>query len=161
MSNGPIYIPIQETTIARLISQKRTPDEAIEKVIDRLCERPARLQAPPKTQVRSKYVIVFLGQEVTAETLSKVFAEFIDVLGEAFPEVLDNLSKVKTRNRQFLARCKELIHPYSPHLPTHRTKSGWWISKNIGQEDLIRALKKCCSIADLEYGDDLVFRARP
>jgi hypothetical protein len=38
-----------------------------------------------------------------------------------------------------------------------KTASGWWISKNIGQEDLKRALWALCQASNLTFGLDVTF----
>ena len=64
---------------------------------------------------------------------------------------------IRSAKRGFVSREKNAIHPGRPDLPLHRTRSGWWISANIGEEDLQRALKRTCEANDLVYGRDIRF----
>ncbi len=104
-----------------------------------------------------KYTAEFLGIFLTAWTLPEVFAEIVDMTAQVAPEALDKLAALRARKRTFIARTKEAIHTGNRHLPTMRTASGWWISKNIGQEDLKRALRNLADAAGLTYGRDMIF----
>jgi hypothetical protein len=104
-----------------------------------------------------KYTAEFLGVIVAARTLPKVFAAIVDMTARVAPEALDKLAGMSARNRRFVARTNETIHPRNQHLPTMQTASGWWISKNIGQEDLKRALSALSSAAGLTFGRDVIF----
>ncbi len=103
-----------------------------------------------------RHAVEFLGVLIAKRTLPEVFAEIVDLMAEVAPEALDRLSEFKARSRRFVSRKPEAIHPGSRHLPVMRTASGWWISKNIGQEDLKRALRALCMAADITFGKDLI-----
>jgi len=89
--------------------------------------------------------------------LPEIFAQFVDMTAKVAPEALDKLAGMSARRRRFVARNPEAIHPGNRHLPITRTASGWWISKNIGQEDLKRALRALCDAAGLTFGADVKF----
>lgn len=104
-----------------------------------------------------KYAAEFLGSRFTAWTLPEVFAEIVDMTAEVAPEALTKLSRMSARTRRFVSHKPEAIHPGNKRLPVMQTSSGWWISKNIGQDDLIRALRALCNAADITFGKDLKF----
>ncbi|TVR80056.1 MAG: hypothetical protein EA405_11745 [Rhodospirillales bacterium] len=107
-----------------------------------------------------RYVAEFLGVPFATRTLPEVFAEIVDMTAEVAPEALDRLSEVSARTRRFVARRPEAVHPGNHRLPVMQTASGWWISKNIGQEDLMRALRALCRAAGLSFGADVKFSLR-
>jgi hypothetical protein len=104
-----------------------------------------------------RYSAQFLGVFLTAWTLPDMFAEIVDMTAQVAPEALDKLATMQARKRRFVSRTKEAIHPDNRHLPTMQTVSGWWISKNIGQRDLKRALRNLADAAGLTYGRDVIF----
>jgi hypothetical protein len=36
-----------------------------------------------------------------------------------------------------------------------RTKTGWYVSKNIGQVDFLRGIEALCMAGDIKYGEDV------
>lgn len=118
--------------------------------------REALNPASPTAPRSGKYPFVFPGQPFAAATLPAVFAQVIDATATVAPEALETLATRRTRARRFISRHPEQVHLRSPNLPMARTGSGWWISTNIGENDLIRALKALCEDAGLEFGKDLV-----
>lgn len=112
---------------------------------------------PPPTR---RYEADFLGTRVTAWTLPEIFAQIIDLTSEVAPEALETLTTMRARTRRYAAPRPELIHSGRRDLAVLRTKSGWWISKNIGKEDLMRGLRALALASGLTYGSDLSFRLR-
>lgn len=106
------------------------------------------------------YEAEYLGTEFAARTLPEVLARIVDMTAEVAPEVLVALAKQRARKRRYIARTREEVHPGNQHLPAMKTASGWWISKNIGREDLIRTLRALCRTSGLDFGEDLRFRLR-
>lgn len=104
-----------------------------------------------------KYKAEYLGVSIGGRTLPAVFAAIVDLTAEIAPEALERLADMRARSRRYVARNPEAIHPGNKELPTKRTTSGWWISKNIGQEDLMRALKALCDASGLRFGTDVRF----
>jgi hypothetical protein len=102
-----------------------------------------------------KYSAEFLGVAVFASTLPEIFAKVVDMMAEVAPEALDKLSEVRARTRRYVARSPEAIHPRYPGLPVIQAASGWWISRNIGQEDLKRSLHALSDAAGLTFGRDV------
>jgi len=121
---------------------------------------------PPSPAVadpmRGKYAAEFPGVPFSANTLPDVFARVVDMTAEVAPEVLDALAACQTGGgRRFVARERWDIHPGRRDLPTTRTESGWWISKNIGQEQLKHSLRALCKVCDLSFGADMKFPLWP
>jgi len=105
-----------------------------------------------------KYQCELLGTIVTGATLPEVFASVVDLTYDLDPAVLEKLSEMRPSSaRNYISRDKTKVHFRSPYLKTLCTKSGWWISGNISQSQLISALNKLCNVAGLEYGKDLRF----
>lgn len=109
---------------------------------------------------RHKHNAEYLGTMIGGRTLPDVFAAIVDLTASVAPEALEDLANMSARSRRYVARKPEAIHPGNSKLPTMRTASGWWISKNIGQEDLRRALKALCSASSLRFGTDVKFPAQ-
>lgn len=103
-----------------------------------------------------KYICDVLGAVLSGSTLPEVFAAVIDLMDDLDPAVLERLSVMRpSYARNYISRDKEKVHIRSPRLETLRTKSGWWISKNISRSQLIGALQAVCSAAGLDYAKDL------
>lgn len=119
--------------------------------------QPAPCFAAPE---RGKYAAEFLGVVFFANTLASVFGRVVDMMADVAPEALVELAAIRTRGRRFVSREPRDIHPRSPHLPVMQTKSGWWISKNISQDQLKQALRNLCRVSGLSFGKDLEFPLR-
>jgi len=107
-----------------------------------------------------KYSAEFLGTTFSENTLAALFGRAIDMMNDVAPEALVELAAIHTRSRRFVAREPRDIHPHNPHLPTMLTQSGWWISKNISQDQLKQALRALCKVSGLSFGTDLKFSQR-
>lgn len=105
----------------------------------------------------AKYCGELLGQKLAASTLPMLLGQFVDQMAYVAPEALEELSYRRSRKRRFVARRWEALHPGRPDLGVLLTTSGWWISSNIGKEDLIRALKELASSAGLQFNRDVRF----
>ena len=116
-----------------------------------------RPDAHARASARGKYAAAFLGAPFAARTLPDVFAVIVDMTAQVAPETLETLSNMSARTRRYVARKPEAIHPGNRSLPVMQTNSGWWISKNIGREDLTRGLIALCIASGLKYGVDVQF----
>ena len=110
---------------------------------------------------RGKYAAEFLGVAIYASTLPKVFSQIVDLMAEVAPDALKTLATHRSRKRRFVARNRDDIHPGRSDLRVLQSSSGWWISGNIGLEDLKRALRELTDVAGLTFGQDMVFPATP
>ena len=142
---------------------RRHETESINDVITRLRETSApRKEKPPlkatDTQVvtTAKHVCCVLGESVFGESLPEVFGNVIDVMHDLDPEVLERLAKTRISYvRSIISRDKSKIHLRSQHLKTAKSKSGWWYSRSVSQDQVERMLKELCKVASLEYGVDI------
>jgi hypothetical protein len=165
-------LPLDERTLAALILMRDAPDEPLKTVISRLIEG-AHRRKPSATspaeavikqsQIRSrqKYVLEVLGERLEASSLGLLFASLVDLLAELDPAVLERVSKLTPRRRRYVARAKEGVHPGRPDLKTIKTKSGWWVSANVGREDVARAIRAVCIAANLQFGQDISWPGLP
>ncbi len=129
-------------------------------VRDDLLPQPATettLSANANTLLSKKYHAEFLGIKITAWTLPGIYAQIVDMMAVAAPDALEKLAGFRARKRRFVATTPESIHPGNEYLPVLQTVSDWWISKNIGKEDLKRALSALADAADLNFGRDVIF----
>jgi hypothetical protein len=119
---------------------------------------------PPATSFdvheRGKYAAEFLGVRVSADTLAAIFGQVVDMMAAVAPEALVSLAAIRTPRRRFISLEARGIHLASPHLPVQQTASGWWISKNISQDQLKSALRAICEASGLTFGKDLMFPVR-
>jgi len=104
-----------------------------------------------------KYGLELLGDTLRADTLPQLFGALIDRLVELDPKAVEKVSPLRAATRGFVSREQDAIHPGRPDLPLLKTRSGWWISANIGKEDLERALRRTCEANGLVCGHDIRF----
>jgi len=163
-----VLVPLPANFIDALLKVRATLDNDLASLLETsLASCSGSLQEPEQEEATKaaplssgRYVAEFLGVPFTTWTLPEVFAKVVDMAAEVAPEALDRLSEVSARTRRFIARRPEAIHPGNHRLPVMQTASGWWISKNIGQEDLNRALRALCRAAGLRFGADAKFSLR-
>jgi len=169
-SDSSIFlVPISEKIVARLISLRAANDEPIEDVVARLAgidERAPSMSRPecgPQDQPIQYshnghgYVAEVLGERVEASSLGSLFAGVVDLISQLDPAVIERLSSMRARTRRYVSKTKSEIHPGRPDLKTIRTRSGWWVSGNVGLDDARRALNALCVAGSLEFGVDVRF----
>jgi hypothetical protein len=110
-----------------------------------------------RQQETEKYGLELFAETLRANTLAGLFGALIDRLAELDPKAVEKLSTMRATKRGFVSREKNAIHPGRPDLPLRKTRSGWWISANIGTADFERALRRACEANDLVYGSDIRF----
>ena len=164
-SHSTIQVAVYETTLPALVALKRFPDEPLADVIERFAD--AFRQRDSKSDLQAgrakmkvpkayyKHEITFLDATIGANSLGELYGKLIDALFDIAPEAVKKLAGMKARTRRYVARDRSSIHPASPHLPTLKTKSGWCVSKNIGQDDFKRGVKALCRACDIKYGEDV------
>lgn len=113
-----------------------------------------------RPQQTSKYEAFFLGQTIRGNRLADIFAQVIDLTHSMAPEVIEKLCNAGSHSRRLAALSPEGVHLSSPHLPTLKTRTGWFVSNNIGKQQLVAALKVLCRLSGLEYGKDIAFNPR-
>jgi len=163
-----VLVPLPATFIDALLKVHGALDNDLASVLETGLVRSSRALSEPDQEEATratplpngKYAAEFLGVPFATRTLPEVFAEIIDMTAEVAPDALDSLSKARSRTRRFVARRPEAVHPGNHRLPVMQTASGWWISKNIGQADLMRALRALCRAAGLSFEADVKFSLR-
>jgi len=98
---------------------------------------------------------------IAANSLGELYGNLVDATFDIAPEALDTLAGMKARTRHYIARDHLDIHPDSPHLPVLKTKSGWYVSKNIGTDDLLRGVRALCKAGGIKDGQDVCYPAPP
>ena len=162
-STSGILVPLDEQIISRLLSLRHA-GESLADVIDRLCScedaavDSAAMHTAPETMA-GKYEATFLGETVSANTLPALFSRIVDMVAEINPAALERLANMKARTRRYVSRTKEAVHPGRADLPVLQTRSGWWISANVGREDIARSLRALAEAAGLTFGRDIRFPA--
>lgn len=164
-------VRLRESTVALLMGRRASPDETLDAVVARLAAAPAPAPATPyslrKTTARTapsklpsghgngKYALLMLGEALHAKTLGEMFARVVDTLADIDPAAIERLAKMRSTKRAFIARDRMDIHPKRPDLPTLCCATGWWVSANMGTEDLKRALRALCEASNLIYDSDI------
>ena len=161
-SQGTVQVSLPISFINALLQMH---EELVPEVIQSLKERAIEeCQSGPEVALPTtagKYSAEFLGVGISATTLPEIFSQIVDLMAEVAPDALEILAKRKSRKRRFIARDRHNIHPGRSDLRVIRTSSGWWMSGNIGSDDLKRALRELATAAGLAFGRDVVFPAIP
>lgn len=97
------------------------------------------------------------GQSVRGANLPDLFARCVDLIHELDPSAIERLANKKTHARRYVARRSQDIHIRSPHLETRETKSGWWISADVGKQQVTTAMRLLAEAASLTFGEDFIF----
>lgn len=164
ISKRTMLVALPESVVGALLQMNASLNEgladSLQSLIAGSTNEPARRDHEPKAKTcllpqAGKYSAEFLGTTLTARTLPEIFAQVVDLTAEVAPEALHELAAMYARKRRFVARNPEAIHPGRRDLAVMRTASAWWISKNIGQEDLKRALQALAQAAGLRFGEDI------
>jgi hypothetical protein len=98
-----------------------------------------------------------LGQQVQGVTLADLFARCVDAIHDLDPSAIVRLSERKTHARRYVARRPGDIHLKSPHLETIETRSGWWISANVSEQQVTTAMRLLAEASHLTFGKDFLF----
>jgi hypothetical protein len=80
----------------------------------------------------AKYALELWGETLRANALPKLYGVLIDRLDELDSQTVEKSSTIRAKKRGYVSREKDAIHPDRADLPLLRTRSGWWISANIG-----------------------------
>ena len=159
-----VLAPLRPETVALLAGARRSESETLDTVAARLAALARRPDEAPEAAVpltgRAKHRAEVLGERVAAPTLGRLFAAVVDRIHAVAPEAVEALSRERARTRAFVARETGGVHPGRPDLRVLRTRSGWWVSANVGAVDVRRGLVALCAVAGLEFGADIRFPIR-
>lgn len=167
-----VTIALRESTVALLI-KKLHRGETLDQVIERAALAVEPLASPdsdkaPKSAAacagapggKATYQAEILGERLEAQTMGALFAKAVDVIDSVAPEAIEELARMRARRRKYVAREPGPIHAGRTDLRTLRSRSGWWVSANIGEVDLRRGLKVLCLASGLRFGFDVRFWRR-
>jgi hypothetical protein len=166
-SISTVQITVDEAILSALVALKQSPEEPLASVIDRasnaLRQRNEQLVYQEERETKAtipycKHEVVFLGSIATANSYGELYGKLVDMLFAVAPEAVKELAEMKARSRHYVAKDHDKIHPGSMHLPTLKTKTGWFVSKNIGKIDFFRGVKALCKSANIKFGEDVMFR---
>ncbi len=171
MGQGMVLVPLHDETVALLTKHRRAPGESIDDVIRRIARpkprevngafavsRPSRPKRKSSASGGSRYSVEVMGESVEENALGRLFANVVDLFHELDPQALENLAEMRARRRRYVARRREDVHGGRTNLPVIRTRSGWFVSANVGREDVGRGLRALCKAARLVCGVDVRFR---
>lgn len=179
-----VYVPLSENNVARLMAL-RERDETLDAVVTRCVDAAHNATSVAPTQIAAAsspslveppviaaavstcpsaaagcWAATIFEEFVRAATLGELLRNVVDAVHDLDPAAIERLSLMKARTRRYVARAREDVHAGRRDLPVLQTRSGWWVSANIGRPDLIRSLRALCAATDLRFGDDIVFPAR-
>ncbi len=176
MCPSTLAVCLTDSTVAHLMGLRTHDSETLDMVIIRLakCKSVAPVDNIDEASVakvrkqnslpsatyphryqKYNYTMTFLGEDLRANTMAKLFGELIEALAWVAPEAVEDLAGMRAQKRAFVSRKRDAIHPGRPDLPTFKTRSGWWISTNVGRNDLVRALKAACVASSLSFGNEI------
>lgn len=162
MTSSMILVPMDEATVSRLL-QCRKPGESLAAMFTRMVtapteptkplETPASL--PPVSTLPGKHACEVLGVTVRANSLGELFGNIIDLFDSVAPELVQKFSQTGSSRRHYVSRDRQDVHIGRPDLPVVRTRSGWWVSKNVNRQQTVSQLRKLCKVAGLEWRRDI------
>lgn len=183
-SSPIVLVTLRESTFAALMSL-RSDDETLDAVAARCADLARRTSAAAKAPTpalapilpaepnlpvvetvstwpaatRGNHIVSVLDMPVGADSYGALLRNVVDAIHDLDPSVIERLSEMKARTRRYVARERERVHGGRSNLPALKTSSGWWVSANIGERDLVRSLKALCRASGLRYGKDIRFPA--
>lgn len=156
-----ILVPLSETTAVHLFSLRRSPDERLEDVIERLSavsQESERAAPSVATAASARYVVDILGERKVAGTLAELLATVLNTIADLDINVLRRLESTGGRSRRNVARSRAAIYPGRDDLNASYTiefRPGWWVGTNYSYNDVRRIIGDVCSAAGLTYGADI------
>lgn len=168
-----VMLPLREATVAQVMALRIEANEPLDDVVTRLAavetnagHFPPQEPSPSEGQdERSagcwKHGAEVLGETLKAQSLGRLFARVIDLVAEIDSELLERLAEARARTRRHISRTQSAIHPGRPDLRTIRARSGWWVSANVGEDDVRRSLIALCRAGGLTFNEDVRFPISP
>ncbi|WP_417280027.1 hypothetical protein [Celeribacter sp.] len=144
------------------VSAPRAEGAAIVQRPEEFDTEPARGKRSAPITHNAELVATVLGQMVVGATLPDLFGRCVDLIYNLDPASIEKFAEQKTHARRYVARRREDIHFKSPSLvsETQMTETGWWISKNVSEKQVISALRVLADTANLHFGEDIAFPLR-
>jgi hypothetical protein len=160
-----VLVPMRPATLALLDGRRRSENETLDSVVERLAGSPCGSENAPEfthapSPATAGHRAEVFGEIVGAPTLGRLFGVVVDRINEIAPEAIEALSRKRARIRAFVAYEKCGVHPDRSDLRVVQTRSGWWVSANVGETDVRRGLRALCGAAGLKFGEDIRFPAR-
>ena len=121
----------------------------------------ARAKRSAPNPHHTELIALVLEQTVTGATLPDLFGGCVDLIHNLDPAAVEKFAEQKTHARRYVAKNPEDIHFRSPHLvtETQQLQSGWWISTNVSEKQVVAALRDLADTANLRFGHDVVFQS--
>ncbi len=162
MTSSMILIPMEEATVSRLLRCCK-PGESLAAMFTRTVAAPSEptrsLETPaslsPVSTLPAKHACEVLGVTVRANSLGELFGNVIDVVDSVAPELVEKFSQTGSSRRRYVSRDRQDVHIGRPDLPVMRTRSGWWVSKNVNRQQTVSQLRKLCKMTGLEWRKDM------
>jgi hypothetical protein len=117
---------------------------------------PSPKSSPTSSTGKVTYEII--GEARSASTAIDMLVDVITTLAELDALFLDRLAPlVKKRERNHIARSRELVYPFRPDLgrKARALVPGWYLGTVLSNPDKVIVLKQCCKAAGLIFGVDL------
>jgi hypothetical protein len=173
MNADTIYVSMKQETVAKLLSLRSFPREALGAVVDRLAGKPAK---PPGGDRRHQndsgkspgttklHCFIVLGEKIETSTLVEGLVKYLRLLADLDDSFLLRFAEMTGRTRHYVARRPELLYPGRPDLAKYSREfvPGWHVVTNNSREDTLRICKIACEACCLEFGKDvLVWLSNP
>jgi hypothetical protein len=158
-----MMVPLSETNIAGLM-KLRHEGESINDAIARLLKSSApRKNKPPKQagtlpqgKKTHKYTCYVFDEPAFGGSLREVFGNVLDVMHDLDPTVLERLANKRlSKRRSIISKDESDVHFERADLKVAKSKSGWWYSINVSQDQVKRMLEELCKVEGLEFGVDI------
>jgi len=162
-----MMISLSEVTVGKLLSMRSSQDETVNKVINRIIANRTKERLEQSTKrptgtalvppLGAKYGCEVLGRWVYGSTLPKLFANVVDTMNDVAPDSMQRFAEKRAYSRRYISRHRNQVYDHRADLGVMKTRSGWWISTNVGVADVVRGLKALCAVAGLSFGSDIRF----
>ena len=163
-THGAVLVSLSEEVVSRLLELRRSPNERLVDVVERLTGSGVLIPAPPERAMAEpccasgRYIIRILGEVIMVDTLAEALSRALNVLADLDSGFLSQLELTGGRTRRNVARRRDSIHPGRSDLNesyTRELRPGWYIGTNYAYRDVCRILGDACRIAGLHWGSDM------
>jgi hypothetical protein len=170
ISTETVLIALPEQTVALLMEMRRSSDEKLSDVVDRLAQRDHEppIMKPIENAVRPRsgrrqsghgpYYLSIFGNRKSVPSLADGLAYALNSLADLDLKLLYRLENTGGRTRPTVAQAQNAVHPGRPDLNQNYTKEfrpGWWMSTNYSFQDIRRILAMISRETGLTFGEDI------